>query len=365
MKINKIFFSITIITSLSWSVDLDSMINSNIDNTWGKFSNMTKGINEICYEPDDLSIFGLDICQQLNKLNKLNAKICSSTPNFMGFKKKNSAIGLSGLKKFCQARVKEFTDISATVAGNVVENIWDEINEKLGDKILPNGKKYSEYIKIWDINNILKVNNLNTDTIRNYILNSKNEELKVVMDYLKSSNGTGKDTKNFNIKDIKAPENLESYKIGVFELANIFSTNSKETSPSTIGNVLAKKIENAKLADKQSIAKNYLQNVKVQISNAKANEIGQRLELARSSDDIIIPTQEYVNILRDDLKMSTIAKIRKQQLREAQIVSQVNEKWNKREILNQLIAEKELIMAMKFNEVEAQLKIDKIINSVH
>ena len=86
--------------------------------------------------------------------------------------------------------------------------------------------------------------------------------------------------------------------------------------------------------------------------------------MAREDSDIPIPTQDYVDILREDLKPKAVAQIRKQQLRDAQIVKEINEKWDRKIAINKLIADKEVIMSLQFNENEAKAKIESIVNSV-
>nr|MBP3724952.1 hypothetical protein [Campylobacter sp.] len=350
-----------ILANFALAFDLGGIINKNKDKIWGKIGERTSGITGVCYNPSDTSIDSLDPCDQLSQIN---TNVCSFAPDLPGFNKKNRSVGLDGLRQFCKAKDREFEDVTSTTAENTAGNVWDEVNGDFQDKNMPNGQKYSEYLKVWDINQALKKDGDKPNLVRDYVLNRREAELGVLMSYHASASSKGKNINQIKVDDIKAPANLYSYKKGVFELASSNSMNLKDTSPSNIGSAISLQLLNTTDDEAQDISQNHLQKMKNSFNNAKANEIGLALELAKKPDDITIPTQEYINILRSDKKIQAIAQIRKQQLREAQIISEINAKWDKREILARLVADKEVIMAQQFDEEEAKNKINSIVNSV-
>lgn len=364
-KFNTIILGSLVCANLAFAVSFDDILNKGIDKIWGKIYELTSSVADVCYEPMEIDIpIEEKVCKQIEKIDKLTSKVCSYAPKIPGFQKKSKDIGLTGLKSFCEAEVRDFVDIVATTAGNVAENVWDEKVGKVSNKTLPNGQKYSDFLKVWDINQVLKKDGDKPNIIRDYVLNRKEDELNLLMSYSKSANAKGRKISDIKLEEIKAPANLEEYKKGVFELANSLSQNQKDTAPSNVSSSLSLQLAKTSDEEKNSVSKQYVANLRPNWQNAKANEIGQALELARTSDDFSIPTQEYVNIIRADKKPQVIAQIRKQQMREAQIVAEINAKWDKREILTKLIADKEVIMSMKFNEDSAKAKIDEIVNSV-
>ena len=367
-KFSTIFFGSLICLSSAFAYDFSSAFNSTFDKftdkIWDKINESTNGLAGVCYEPSDTSIDIASVCEQVSKIDNMDIQVCSIAPDLPGFSKKSKNIGIDGLRQFCEAQTRDFSEIISTTGINSSENIWNEKEAKFEDKILPNGQKYSEYLKVWDINQVLKKDGDKVNIIRDYVLNRREDELGLLMSYHKSANAKGKKIGDIKLEEIKAPANLEEYKKGVFELASSFSKSQKDTAPSNVGSSLSLQLSNVSETEAQNVSRQYVSNMRSNWQNAKANEIGQALELARTNNDISIPTQEYVNIIRADKKPQVIAQIRKQQMREAQIISEINAKWDKREILTKLIADKEVIMSMKFNEDLAKAKINEIVNSI-
>lgn len=228
---------------------------------------------------------------------------------------------------------------------------------------LPNGKSVEEHFKTWNINDIVMKDNNDNSLVKKYILNNDNTMVRLMMDYSTTKEASNKNPNDIAIKDIaKAPSDLKSYNQGIYDLSKTISDNTNDTSAYSIGSAIKLKVNNANGDPKE--AQQHLNDIQSQYDIAKNIEISNALKLAREDSDIPIPTQEYVDILREDLKPKAVAQIRKQQLRDAQIVKEINEKWDRKVAINKLIADKEVIMSLQFNENEAKAKIESIVNSV-
>lgn len=370
----KIITSIVVTASLtthSFSIGLDSVIDSvvgslggliknNLDYYWKEFDKFSSGTVGMCYTPS-LPTGSGDICNIINDISRLNFNVCSIAPNIPGMQKQTQNIGLHGLRQLCQNQTREFKDIASSTVQEFSEDIFGE-NPK--DVKLPNGKSVEDHFRSWNINNIVMKDKTDDNLVKKYILNNDNAMVQLIMDYSTTKEAINKDPSDIKIDDIaKAPSDIKSYKQGIYDLSKTLSDNANDTSAYSIGSAVKLKVNNANGDPK--VAQDHLNDIQRQYNIAKNIEISNALRLAREDSDIPIPTQEYVNILREDLKPKAVAQIRKQQLRDAQIVREINEKWDKKIIINKLIADKEVIMSLEFDENQAKAKIDSIVNSVN
>lgn len=78
---------------------------------------------------------------------------------------------------------------------------------------------------------------------------------------------------------------------------------------------------------------------------------------------IAIPTQDYVKLLRKDLQPGAIAQIRRQQAQEVALISQIEEKWERKYNLAKLLIDKEVILSQTFDEKKAREEANRIVNS--
>lgn len=340
-----------------FAFDLGGIINDATKKAFDQINQKTGDALGMCYEPEKVNL-NFDPCAALRDLNNLNGDICKNAPNLPGLKKKQHLVGVNGIYNLCKAQDKQFENIVSTVTSNTVENAFKNDELQLNSK-LPSGKTYASYLKSWDVSRILQ--DENTESFR-YMVNNKKADLELLMQYSKSSSAKNKDVSELKVNDVKAPKDYTAFKKETFELAKVYSNNNEETSPSAVSFAVANKIKKSP-KDAAAISQQHLNSMQMQFDTAKANEIGLELELAKKDDDIIIPTQEYVNILRQDLKSKAILQIRKQQIRDAKIIARVNDKWNRKKQLAQLIANKEVIMAQEFDEAKAREEIERISNA--
>ncbi len=112
-------------------------------------------------------------------------------------------------------------------------------------------------------------------------------------------------------------------------------------------------------SDSSASTTTLLQNTKAEYDQAKIAELGRLLAIS-DYKKIAIPTQEYVELLRPDVRLQAIAQIQKQQAYEVAVAAQVEEKWNRKYTIAQLLIDKEQILAQEFDEDSAQSEVDSI-----
>lgn len=150
---------------------------------------------------------------------------------------------------------------------------------------------------------------------------------------------------------------MNDYRKGIDESIKNNREIYKTANPSQSAALARAKLNNNEKADISDLAN----KIKSDYDNAKIAEIGNVLSTS-DYKKIAVPTQEYVKLLRKDLQPSAIAQIRKQQAKEIAIVSQIEEKWERKYNIAKLLMDKEKIMTQKFDEEAAKKEIDQTAN---
>lgn len=357
--IKKIFIGLTLISSLN-AIGLDDIVDGVIGGLDKKFDNLfseSLSLAETCYDVDFDFSTDLDLCKIAGLLDKLKFDACSLIGGEGG-----RQIGISGASAFCKAQMKKFSDYTSKQASDFVEfsafNIEDEAKQFTGK--FPSGQDVKTYLKVWDVNSLTRKNTPENQALE-YLKQGKQEVVNLFMDYSKSSDGKT-DPTQIKIEDLKAPSTLEEYKKGVAESVKNYKKILKETSPNAISSLVRSKIQSGD--NNQKLAQEIVEQNKKQFDIAKNIEIGQVLS-SSNYDRIAIPTQEYVEGIRRDLRPEMIAKIRKQQAYEIAKISEIEAKWQKKYELSKLLADKEAILSQKFDEDSARAEIDKIVDKAN
>ncbi|WP_276883750.1 hypothetical protein [Campylobacter cuniculorum] len=361
MKIGKkVLFSLTLIGALSFAdaVSIDDLTQSLKDNVLKsldkKFDGLfNEGLNysEACFGLDtDINLNDVDFCSLADEIDKMKINTCSL---FGGNGQKD--LSLSGARSFCKDKVRKFEDYASKKSIDIIEYSTLNADENNDYKSkLPNGKTLKQFYSDWDINNVLKKDSV----VSSYLKNGNMQAVSVFMDYAKTSN---KDLSELKVEDLSAPATLEDYRKGIDENIKSYRNSLTGTNQSSVSSLVRAKIQSG--SDETQSSKEVLKTMKKEFDLAKNAEIS----LALSNSDykkIPIPTQEYVLGLRKDLQPAAIAQIRKQQAYESAEIAKIEDKWNKKYENAKLIAEKEVIMAQKFDEESAKNEIEKLISDI-
>ncbi|EFR47519.1 hypothetical protein HCCG_02067 [Helicobacter cinaedi CCUG 18818 = ATCC BAA-847] len=333
---------------------LDSVLGK-LDSQFSNiFSNSLNFINA-CYETDlkldiDLGIDTTDVCAMASKLDEIKVNICSLVGGSGTMNK-----GVSGFQSLCEAKQKEFKDYVSRQANNFAEWATLQNGEKTTDynAKFASGLSVADFDSKWDINNLLKKDS----TISKMLKDGKMKEIEMFMDYTKSY-GAKKDIESINMEDIKAPSSMNDYRRGIDDGIKNNRTIIKNANPSQSASLARAKLSKNNKEDMQKLSN----QLKSDYNNAKIAEIGNALATS-DYKKIAIPTQDYVKLLRKDLQPGAIAQIRRQQAQEVSLISQIEEKWERKYNLAKLLIDKEVILSQKFDETEARKEVNRIVNS--
>lgn len=298
---------------------------------------------------DNLDKFrNMNICEKAKELDNLKVKICGSSQNI---------ISSSAIISMCNNAIKKFEDYSSKKIGDYSR--WEAINTSKSSNStkLPNGQTQSQYNKNWDIENVMKTKN----TISSYLTNGNMIAINTIMDYAKSSSAKT-DINKIQIEDIKAPQTLEKYDEGIINSVIQYQSALREISAKKLSGEISKELSSSSPNNYAKVTSEYLEKQKVNFDIAKNIEISNVLA---NSDykKISIPTDQYVQTMRSDLRPVLVGQIRKQQAYEVSVVSAIEEKYQKKFDIATLLADKEIIMAQSFDEESAKAQIEQIANS--
>ena len=347
---------------------LNGFINSGlsglISSSFNQIDNATGNLVGQCYTPAGSGDF--DICSIVNQVGNINDNICGLLPSVPGFVKKSKSIGLrdeisdvkNSISSYCSSKQKEFKDVLASTQAEML----DVLNEKIKkNQKLPNGMGVDEFNEKWsDIKTIISENK--PSLFMTAIQTNNQDVLKLMRD-----NDRFKKSENINdikMADFGVAKNITEYNELRQNLANQSSNNKFVTLPSNISSNVAVSLKNAKV--KGSAAQRKAQEItgkqKEFIEVAKASEISLALDVNRQKGDYALPIEEMVKIARIDKQPQIIAEMRDQQKREAYLIASINERWDKREALIDLLATKEVILNEPFDEASAKSEIESIVS---
>ena len=347
---------------------LNGLINSGlsglISSSFNQIDNATGNLVGQCYTPAGSGDF--DICSIVNQVGNINDNICGLLPSVPGFVKKSKSIGLrdeisdvkNSISSYCSSKQKEFKDVLASTQAEML----DVLNEKIKkNQKLPNGMGVDEFNEKWsDIKTIISENK--PSLFMTAIQTNNQDVLKLMRD-----NDRFKKSENINdikMADFGVAKNITEYNELRQNLANQSSNNKFVTLPSNISSNVAVSLKNAKV--KGSAAQRKAQEItgkqKEFIEVAKASEISLALDVNRQKGDYALPIEEMVKIARIDKQPQIIAEMRDQQKREAYLIASINERWDKREALIDLLATKEVILNEPFDEASAKSEIESIVS---
>ena len=317
------------------------------------FSNIfSKSLNFInaCYGTNfKLPNSYTDACALAGELDSLKTNVCSAIGGSGNVEK-----GITGFQRLCNAKQRQFNDYVGKQAVNFAEWAVLQDNEKTTDFIakFSSGISVATFDSNWDVNNLLKGDGIASKLLKD----GKMKDLELLMDYTKSYGATT-DPNKIKIEDIQAPNSMNDYRKGIDESIKNNREIYRTANPSQSAALARAKLNNNENADIKDLAN----KLKSDYDNAKIAEIGNVLATS-DYKKIAVPTQEYVKLLRKDLQPSAIAQIRRQQAQEVAIVSQIEEKWERKYNIAKLLMDKEKILAQKFDEEAAKKEINQIAN---
>jgi hypothetical protein len=328
-----------------------------IGDLFGELDKAGQGVPGTCYAPENVP--DVNVCGSLPALTNLEEDLCSDLPNIPGFRKKSSTATLntnSAMQQYCNTAAH---NVSSTI-GNI-----DIYATDLGlsggrseqtQTTYPNGKTAAQVQESISVKKILG----SAESVANKaFLSGDQTTLRALVKHMKQTNT--QDITKIKPEDFKAPSNLEDYNKQTKALASLTNSDVIMANPVSVSNGINEKIANKKGDAARTTAAQEAMKLNDAIDAGTAKRIGLILEAAAKPDDIAIPTQDTISLLRSDLKVAMTAKIQQQIAKEALIISAVQQQDDARKNIVSITAQKSAILNEKFDRDAAEDYIDRLL----
>lgn len=305
----------------------------------------------MCYKR---KAFTLELCNMLPQLGSFGLDSCSLLPDIPGFEKKSNNFDFNGndfLRSYCLPAAKKVNSVIADIDIATKEVIS-------GKKALPNGKTINQYYD-GAVKNILS----KPSVIQTYFASNNHRVTREILNVGKSNEKFGKDLSKINVSDIQdsVPKDYKSYQEQTKLLASSVNADSYITSPVQVSSSLSSKLKGKEGTGAKQTAENLVQDASQKINDMTEKRVQFEIELQRKDTDFAIPTQESLNIYRDDKKPEKIAQLKDQMRREAKIRADIELKDRLKADIVALLGQKAVIVNEKFDRAAARDEIEALI----
>ncbi len=316
---------------------LTNQITDAYNGLFAELNELTNGYATKCFNKPALNIN--NICASLNSINNPSITICDDAETLrLKELAKDYCAGMN--KNATSSRLNDF-DIYQRNSGF-----------GKGNYATPEEKDFytkTRTAMVSDKRNVVNsnLNKTDTTTMRYILKNSKKGTVNL------ASADTSK---------LTAPATTEEYTQARYAVATALTQEQQRTNVVNTDVSVKNAIKGKQGASAQAEADKIVQSEFELIEASAQKEIGFEIERQAKDDDIAIPTQDYINVLREDLKAPTLAKIEQQMNREARISADIMLKADQQKQIVRLTAQKAVILNEKFDRETAQKNINALIN---
>jgi hypothetical protein len=335
---------------LSMAVYAQLNFDNPLNQYWESLNNASKGVLGTCYQKPQVG--SADVCSALDSLGSVSADVCDRAPNVPGLTKGTNVKSLSSsaLKSYCQSAERNLSsaignmDIYKTENGNV-------------NSTYANGKTSQQ---VYDTVNPKKIIGAAESVANKAFFKGDQTTLRALVKQSKKANNLN-DISKIKPTDFTAPKDFNDFREQREALAGLNNGDVIVANPVSVSNAINAKIEGKSGTSAKTEADKKAMELRDAIDGGTSNRIGLILEATAREDDIAIPTQDMIELLRDDLKPTMVAKIQQQMAREALVVSEVQQIDEARKNIISLTAQKTKVLNEKFDRSSAENYIDRLL----
>ena len=300
-----------------------------------------------CY---DLSGRNYDICSLVPDL-EAGLNVCSLAPNIPGLHRRGSSIWANTefIREYCANRSK-YEGMGGIGGGD--SDIFI-----LGQKG-KGGRPYDAPGEPGDFKKIIAAKS----PANTALLQFDQEKLNFIKGIAESLGRKNIDTVTIDDIVTKAPANMDEFHNIISLKVEATTRASTEFSPYKFSVILSNRLKNTTdINAMRAIAEQEVLKVQGYLTDEMYNRGNLALKLAFNETLLATPTREYIDILREDIKIENVLRINKRIWVEAKILSDLNEELAKKKDLIALTAEKAIIMNTKFDARAAREEIEALI----
>ena len=300
-----------------------------------------------CY---DLSGRNYDICSLVPDL-EAGLNVCSLAPNIPGLHRRGSSIWANTefIREYCANRSK-YEGMGGIGGGD--SDIFI-----LGQKG-KGGRPYDAPGEPGDFKKIIAAKS----PANTALLQFDQEKLNFIKGIAESLGRKNIDTVTIDDIVTKAPANMDEFNNIIFLNAEAMTRASKEFSPYKFSGILSNRLKNTTdINAMRAIAEQEVLKAQGYLIDETQNKVNLAIKLAFNKEFLATPTREYIDILREDVKIENVLRINKRMWVETKILSDLGEELEKKKDLIALTAEKAIIMNTKFDARAAREEIEALI----
>ena len=300
-----------------------------------------------CY---DLSGRNYDICSLVPDL-EAGLNVCSLAPNIPGLHRRSSSIWANTefIREYCANRSKY--EGMGGIGGS------DSDIFILGQKG-KGGRPYDAPGEPGDFKKIIAAKS----PANTALLQFDQEKLNFIKGVAESLGRKNIDTVTIDDIVAKAPANIDEFKNMRSLNIEALTRASVEFSPYKFSTILSNRLKNTTdINAMRAIAEQEVLKVQGYLTDEMRNRGNLALKLAFSREFLATPTKEYIDILREDVKIENVLRINKRMWVETKILSDLSEELEKKKDLIALTAEKAISMNTKFDARAAREEIEALI----
>ncbi|QKF93208.1 hypothetical protein [Campylobacter sp. CCUG 57310] len=338
---------------------LDGLLGGKIRGINGNIDKLDKIVDQVQNSPFGKCYFipepNLDFCSLIPDM-EASFDVCSILPNLPGLKKKSYGISQdeSPLRELCRQREKNggkdsgFGGITQHDIGIYGSGASNKKTSKKPSYDAPGGKGGFEKM-------------LEKGTLANTaLLQFDQEKIKLIKNI---GENKSKEIEDVTIEDIVSTmaKDIDEYNQERNNRVTELTAVSIDNSPYRFNQSISAKLRKSPLSSFQSIRDNEVRNIHKLLDAEQQKVLNFELSRAFNKDFIATPTREYIDILRQDIKVDTVNRINKQIREEVKIMKDIGLEYEKKKDIISLTAEKAVIMNIKFDRNLAKAEVEALI----
>lgn len=332
---------------------IGSAIGSFMNSVNSNLNKLTKTINDVqdntighCYVTKDVS---LDVCALIPKVEG-SFDVCSLAPDIPGLKKKSKTLSAdnSSLGLYCQNKEK-YGGLGGTSSEEV--DVFNK-GKEAGKSKKPNYKSAGQGGSLQDS---LKAGSPKNAAFKAFD-QPKQEKITQVGEITKKS------ASEVTIEDVvaTAPKDVNEYNEFIDVSQDTLARQSIDYTPYNFNDRLHGKLKSGSI--NSVTAMNEAKKV-ADLLDAEAGAVykAKIADVFKKEEFLSLPTKEYIDILRDDIKIENVQRIDNQIRISSEIKAEVAKEYQKKKDLIYLTAQKAVIMNEKFDVQAAKAEVEALI----
>ena len=334
--------------------NIGSSIGGFVHSVNSNLNRLTKIINDVqdntiglCYVTKDVS---LDVCALIPKI-EVNLDVCTIAPEISGLKKKSNIIGVinnENLGLYCQDREKY-----SGLGGVGIEEV-DVFNKskEAGKERKPNRKMAGQGGSLQET--------LKTGSAKNAAFKAFDQAKQEKI--TRTASNLNKNDSEVTIEDVvaTAPKDMNEFEEFVDMSQELLMRQSIDYTPYNFNEKIHGKLRTGSLGPTGAMSE---AKKVADLLDAEAGEV-YKIKMAdvfKKEGFLSLSTKEYVDVLRDDIKIATVQKIDNQIRVASEIKAEVAREYQRKKDLIFLTTQKAVIMNEKFDVQAAKAEVEALI----